>query len=622
MRITHYFAAIAVSAILLLMPACSNQPHTPKAPTAEEIAAESKRANEWFDKVWDDQVSRYPIWKAYLAIKDSTYGQWGDFSDSMQVVEHELLKKNLAYLKDSIDVAKLDETTQTSYRMWVADAEDNIAQFEFRFHDYPVDHMNGVHTWLPSFLMNIHQIGSVQDAKDYISRLDKIDEVMAQVLDGLKVREEKDIILPKFLFPAVLKDCQNLITGAPFDKSKNDSPLFADFKAKVADMDSTVDEATKAALIEEARTALMGSFQPAYAGLIAYMTGLEKKATNDAGVWKFPSGDSYYEIALANSTTTKLTPDEVMAIGQAEIQRIHGEMYKIMEQVNFEGDSLKDFFKFIKEGKQFFYENTPEGKQKYLSQTQGLIDSMKAFLPQLFTIFPKAELVVKTVEPFREESAGTAFYEGPAPDGSRPGSYYVNLYEMKNMPWYEMEALAYHEAIPGHHMQISINQELQGLPKFRTLGGNYTAYVEGWGLYSEYIPKEYGFYKDPYSDFGRLSMELWRACRLVVDVGIHWKRWTREEGIEFYAANTPSPMGECVGMVERHIVMPGQATAYKIGQMKILELLNKSRTELGNQFDIKGFHDEVLRHGSLPLNILEENILKWIALQKKNAPQS
>jgi uncharacterized protein (DUF885 family) len=191
---------------------------------------------------------------------------------------------------------------------------------------------------------------------------------------------------------------------------------------------------------------------------------------------------------------------------------------------------------------------------------------------------------------------------------------------MKNMPWYEMEALAYHEAIPGHHMQISINQELEGLPKFRTLGGDYTAYVEGWGLYSEYIPKEYGFYKDPYSDFGRLSMELWRACRLVVDVGIHWKRWTREEGIAFYASNTPSPMGECIGMVERHIVMPGQATAYKIGQLKILELLNQSRTELGDKFDIKGFHDEVLRHGSLPLNILEENINKWIAQQKDNKP--
>lgn len=620
MHTTRHIAPFAALVIVLLMAACKDEPPKAAAPTAEEIAAESKRLNEWFDTVWDDNVSRYPIWKAYLAIKDSSYGEWGDFSDSMQVVEHEILKKNLAFLKDSFDVNKLNEVSQTSYRMWVADAEDDIKQFEFRFHDYPVDHMNGVHTWLPSFLMNIHQVESVQDAKDYISRLQKIDRVMGQVVDGIKLREQKDIILPKFLFPAVLNDCKNLLVGAPFDKSKNDSPLFADVKAKIAGLDSTVDSATKAALVEEARLALLNHFKPAYDNLIAVMTELEKKASDDAGVWKFPNGDSFYEIALANSTTTKLTPDEVMAIGMSEITRIHGEMYKIMKQVEFKGDSLKDFFAFIKEGKQFYYPNTAEGKQKYLSQTQAMIDSMKAFLPNLFTIFPKAELVVKTVEPFREESAGTAFYEGPAPDGSRPGRYYVNLYDMSLMPWYEMEALAYHEAIPGHHMQISINQELQGLPKFRTLGGDYTAYVEGWGLYSEYIPKEYGFYKDPYSDFGRLSMELWRACRLVVDVGIHWKRWTRQEGIDFYVANTPAPMGECVGMVERHIVMPGQATAYKIGQMKILELLNQSRNELGDKFDIKGFHDEVLRHGSLPLNILEENIQKWVAKQKEAKP--
>ncbi len=616
MHITKYFAPFAASAIILLIAACDNKPEGPKAPTAEEIAAESSRLNSWFDQVWDDQVSRYPIWKAYLAIKDSTYGEWGDFSDSMDVVEFEILKKNLAFIKDSINFDKLDEKTQTSYRMWVASAEDEIAQFDYRMHDYPVDHMNGVHTWLPSFLMNIHQVESVQDAQDYISRLQKIDVVMAQVVENIKLREQKDIILPKYLFPAVLKDCRNLLTGAPFDKSKEDSPLFADLKAKVAALDSTVADSTKNTLLEEGRLALLNHFKPAYDNLVAYLTELEKKASNDAGVWKFPSGDTYYEFALANSTTTKLTPDEVMAIGETEIARIHGEMSKIMAQVNFEGDSLQDFFKFIKEGKQFYYDNTPEGKQKYLNETQALIDTMKATLPQLFTIFPKAELEVKQVEPFREESAGTAFYEGPAPDGSRPGRYYVNLYDLKTMPVYEMEALAYHEAIPGHHMQISINQELDSLPKFRTLGGDYTAYVEGWGLYSEYIPKEYGFYKDPYSDFGRLSMELWRACRLVVDVGIHWKRWTREEGIEFYAANTPSPMSECVAMVERHIVMPGQATAYKIGQMKILELLNHSRKELGDKFDIKGFHDEVLRHGSLPLNILEENINKWIAKQK------
>jgi uncharacterized protein (DUF885 family) len=220
--------------------------------------------------------------------------------------------------------------------------------------------------------------------------------------------------------------------------------------------------------------------------------------------------------------------------------------------------------------------------------------------------------MVKAVEPYREQTAGEAFYQSPAPDGSRPGVYYINLYDMKQMPKYQLEALAYHEAIPGHHMQLSIQQELQGLPKFRTLGGGYTAYVEGWGLYSELVPKEIGFYQDPYSDFGRLAMELWRACRLVVDVGIHQKKWTREEGIKFYKDNTPASEGECIKMVERHIVMPSQATAYKVGQMKILALREQAKSKLKDKFNIREFHDVVLKNGALPLDVLEKLIHRWV----------
>jgi uncharacterized protein (DUF885 family) len=230
----------------------------------------------------------------------------------------------------------------------------------------------------------------------------------------------------------------------------------------------------------------------------------------------------------------------------------------------------------------------------------------------LFNIMPQAQLTVKQVEPYREKTAGEAFYQGPAPDGSRPGIYYINLYDMKQMPKYQLEALAYHEAIPGHHMQISIQQELKGLPKFRTLGGDYTAYTEGWGLYCEWLPKEIGFYKDPYQDFGRLAMELWRACRLVADVGIHQKQWTREQAIQFYKDNTPASEAECRKMVERHIVMPGQATAYKIGQMKILELRAFAQNTLGDQFDIREFHDVVLKNGALPLNVLKAIVDAWL----------
>ena len=240
---------------------------------------------------------------------------------------------------------------------------------------------------------------------------------------------------------------------------------------------------------------------------------------------------------------------------------------------------------------------------------------MKGDLPKLFNTFPKADMEVKAVEAFREKSAGKAFYSRPAPDGSRPGIYYANLYSMADMPTYQLEALAFHEGIPGHHMQIAIAQELEGIPSFRKYGG-YTAYSEGWGLYSELVPKELGYYSDPYSDFGRLAMEIWRAARLVVDTGLHDKQWTREQAIQYLMDNTPNPQGDCEKAIERYIVMPGQATAYKIGMLKIVELRERARTQLGDQFDIREFHDIVLRDGAVPLAVLEETVDAWLESKK------
>ena len=289
-------------------------------------------------------------------------------------------------------------------------------------------------------------------------------------------------------------------------------------------------------------------------------------------------------------------------------------MRVIKDKVNFDGD-LPAFMAFMRSDKQFYYPSTDEGKAQYLSEAVALIDDMKGRLDQLFLTKPKAELIVKAVESFREKSAGKAFYQSPAPDGSRPGTYYANLYDMEAMPSYQMAALAYHEGIPGHHMQLAIKQELTGIPMFRKFGG-YTAHTEGWGLYSEYIPKEIGLYQDPYSDFGRLAMELWRACRLVVDTGIHTQKWTREQGIEYYVNNTPNAKSDAVKMVERHIVMPSQATAYKIGMLKILELREKSKVALADKFDIREYHDVILKNGPVPLNVLEDFVDSYIASKK------
>ncbi|MEL6189057.1 MAG: DUF885 domain-containing protein, partial [Myxococcota bacterium] len=309
----------------------------------------------------------------------------------------------------------------------------------------------------------------------------------------------------------------------------------------------------------------------------------------------------------------------IHALGLAEVERIHGEMREIMKKVGFEGD-LQAFFTFMRTDPQFYYENDEAGRKAYLEEATAIIDDMRTRLPELFSTFPKAKLVVRRVEAFREKAAGKAFYSRPALDGSTPGTYYANLYNMADMPKYQMAALAYHEGIPGHHMQIALTQELEGIPKFRKFTF-FTAYTEGWGLYSELIPKELGLYDaDPYSDFGRLAMELWRACRLVVDTGLHQKRWTREQAIDYLATNTPNPKGDVVKAIERYIVMPSQATAYKVGMLRILQLRAKAERALGSSFDIRPFHDVVLRNGPLPLTVLEEQVDAWIASQQ--SPQA
>jgi uncharacterized protein (DUF885 family) len=352
--------------------------------------------------------------------------------------------------------------------------------------------------------------------------------------------------------------------------------------------------------------------------LIIYISNLEKLATTDDGVWKLAKGDKFYQYAIQHSTTTQMNPEEVFQLGVDDVKRIHGEMRKIMKKVNYGGGNLREFFDYVRNKKEFYYPNDSIGKKDYLNRSEEIIKTIKSRLGELFLSQPKANLIVKAVEPFREKSTAGAFYQEPAPDGSRPGIYYANLYDMNAMPKYEMEALCYHEAIPGHHMQIALAQELKDIPMFRKYG-MYTAYTEGWGLYSEYLPKELGapFYSDPYSDFGRLSKELLRACRLVVDVGIHYKKWTREDAVKYLLTNTPNAEIDSRREIDRYIVWPGQATAYKVGMFKILKLRYRAKKELGKAFDIRQFHEVVLKNGALPLDVLEEKIMEYIS-QIKN----
>jgi uncharacterized protein (DUF885 family) len=580
--------------------------------TPDQIAAESAKANAFFERVFDENIARSPMTETQLGLKKD-YDKWDDLSEQKALEDFSLSVQQLAELKRTINLDALDDQTKVSYRLFARQAEETIEGWRWRYHSYPLEQMGGLHSSVPAFLINYHRVDNVADARAYVARLRGIAPLFDQVIAMVETRAAKGILPPKFVFPLVLESCHEVVSGEPFDHSGKPSALWEDAQAKIGAL-KDADAATRDQLLADARAALVEAVQPAYAKLIGVLEAQEKVATTDDGVWKLPEGDEFYKFRLRHSTTTKMTPEEVHQLGLREVARIHHEMLAIMQRVGFKGD-LQAFFKHVKESDEFYYPTTPEGKAAYLKRAQQIIDDMSARLDEFFGVKPKAPLLVRVVEPFREKGSAGAFYEEPAPDGSRPGVYYVNTIDMRGVPIFEMETLAHHEAIPGHHMQIAISQELQGIPRFRKYGGN-TAYVEGWALYAEYFPKEFGFYQDPMMDFGRLYDELLRAVRLVVDTGLHAKKWTRAQVMDYFRQNTPNPERDIFTETNRYIVWPGQATAYKVGMLKIVELRELAKKELGPKFDLRAYHDLVLKDGALPMDLLEENVRAWIARRK------
>ncbi|GEA06285.1 hypothetical protein KUL42_10460 [Alteromonas sp. KUL42] len=610
LKLTPIALAIGVLA------ACSPANNTKPAETAvEEIQhtasqSESERLSAFFERTFEEDLKRSPLFQSYLG-KKWDYDKWDDISEKEADAQITIAKNRLETLS-SFDTSKLNEQEKLSLRLYKLGIERDLANDEFRHHRYIVHQFRAAHTQVPSFLINIHSVKSKEDAQAYIGRLDNVRSYFDQVIEQMAIREKAGVFPPAWAYDQMIDASRNVISGAPFDTSDESSTIWEDFQSKVSAL--TLDKAEKEALLVEAKAALITSVMPAYEKFIEALAHQREISPEGDGVWRLPDGDKWYQNRLNWFTTTDLSADEVHQIGLDNVNRIHNAMRDIMQQVGFEG-TLQEFFVFMREDDQFYLPSTPEGRQEYLDTATQVIDEMREALPDYFGILPKAPIVVKRVEAFREQSAGKAFYQSPAQDGSRPGIYYANLYDMKAMPTYQLEALAYHEGIPGHHMQRSIAQELEGVPQFQKFL-SFTAYTEGWGLYTEELAKDMGFYKDPYSDFGRLAMELWRACRLVVDTGIHAKKWSREKAVNYLVENTPNPQYDAQKAIERYIAMPGQATAYMIGKLKIMELREKAMQALGDKFDWKGFHDEVLKYGPVPLSLLEENIDKWIAAQK------
>jgi uncharacterized protein (DUF885 family) len=593
-------AILSTALVLLATAGCTpatvaTAPQSPaaSAPAGADLA-------QFFDNYDEAQLSLSPQGKAYRGIRDADYGKWNDPSDDAEVASHTLQQATAAAMRASFDPAKLSAEEALSFELFNAQAARAERLFPFRDDEYIFDQMNGAQSQMPAFLINIHRVANVAEAEAYVERI----RGMGPVLDALSAesarRAKKGVQPPKWVYAYVISDIENLM--------KPDNAVIEDIGAKVGKLDIGAGEKTR--LTDAAKAAWAESAGPAYGRLLAEMKRQQAVAPTQDGIWRLPDGKAYYAALLANYTTTDMTAAQIHALGLSEVARIHGEMKKIMAQVGFKG-TLREFFEHLRTSPQYYYTT----REDYLADVDAKVKAMEARLPAFFHTLPKAHLQVKAVEAFREKSAGKAFYQSPSPDGSRPGTYYVNLYDLRDMSKTELEALAYHEGIPGHHLQRAVQTELTGLPPFRRFGG-FTAYTEGWGLYSEELAKDMGAYTDPYSDFGRLGMELWRACRLVVDTGIHDKRWSREEAIQYLKDNTPNPDGDIEKAIERYIVYPGQATAYLIGKLKIMELRTRAQAALGDRFDYRDFHDVVLKSGPVPLDILERRVDAWIAASR------
>lgn len=585
------------------------------APAAQNAAAETARINAWFDAKYEEQLDLSPITRGYAGEKKD-YDKIDDMSEAAGDRALEWQRKSVEELKAKFDRAKLQPDAQLSYDLWIYQYEDAASLARFKRNGYVFNQLYGPHTWIPQFLMQIHRVDEPADMDAYIARIGGVARAQLQLLDIAKQNAAAGSRVPRFSYEGMIPQARALITGAPFG-GEGSSAVWTDVQTKVEGLVKAgkIDSAKAERYRAAARKVLLEQWKPAYDQLIAWFESEVPKADTVAtGVGKNPNGKAFYEAVLASSTTTQLTAEQVHQIGLDEVARIKGEMERIKQQVGFKG-TLQEFFKFMREDDRFYYPNTDQGRQAYIDAATAHIAFMKQQLPKYFGILPKADVIVKRVEAYREVAGAPQHYFMSTPDGSRPGVFYAHLLDMRAMPIPQLEVITYHEALPGHHMNFAIARELTDIPNFRKYLF-FNAYQEGWGLYTEKLAKQMGAYQDPYSDFGRLTTELWRAIRLVIDTGLHSKGWTEQQSVKYFIENSPATEGQIRAEVQRYIIMPGQATGYKIGMIKMEQLRQRAEDQLGSKFDIRGFHDTILGRAQMPLDLLDQRINRWITEQK------
>ena len=602
----HLALAVAFSLGLV---AC-NQSHTVQTQKVDEASvitslSESEKVNVLFQAYFDESMQMNPISATFVGINDynDRFNPPINQQNLAQFLAFE--EKYLAKIK-SIDATALSGQDLLSYEIFLRDREVAIKGEQFPGHLIPIHQMGGAHSYFASLGSgkSAQPFNTEIDYRNFISRAQGFATYMDSAIVAMKQGIEKSIVLPKPLIKKVLpqlqvhmvEDVTQSVFYAPLETLKENK--------KITDVE-------KKHITKDYIDTIKNIIIPAYGRMHQFMQqSYLPKGRDTVGLHDLPDGKAWYEYRIETNTTLPLTADEIHTFGQQEVARILGEMTKVKETVEFEGD-LPAFFEFLRTDEQFFFDSEQALIDGY-TQVKEKIDSR---VPMLFEVFPKADYEVRAVEAFRAASSAGASYQSPAPDGSRPGIFYINAYNLKAQPKYLMETLSVHEAAPGHHFQIAIQQEVESLPDFRKFGG-YTVFAEGWALYAESLGKEMGLFTDPYMWYGRLSDEQLRAMRLVVDTGLHAFSWTRQQAIDFMTDNSSLALTDIEAEVERYIAIGGQAVSYKVGQRHIRMLRNKAQEALGEKFDVKRFHTQILIDGALPMPILEAKIDRWIAQEK------
>ncbi|HZJ38408.1 MAG TPA: DUF885 domain-containing protein [Chthoniobacterales bacterium] len=570
--------------------------------------------NLFYEKVFAQVLFEEPELLSALGLVEqfgisSHNGKLGDESPAHQQRYFDRGKRNLADLRAySLDNQTPSQRLSTRILAWYIERESEGEKYQW--HNYPVNQLFGVQNNYPSFMANTHRLFAPRDCEYYLQRLNALPTKFDQLIEGLRMREQKQILPPRFVVEKVLKEMSDFVA-----KPASENILSTSFKTRAAKIKDLTDT-QRSGFQTRVEEAVTKQVYPAYRKLIDYFNGVLAKTTTDDGVWKLPDGEAFYAYMLRKSTTTTLKPEEVHDLGLREVARIETEMRAILDANGFAGQPIGKAMEALGNDPRFLFSNDDKGREEALAEYTRLIVQAMERSKNLFMTLPEAKIEVKRIPEFKEATSPGAYYDGPAMDGTRPGVFYANLRDMGEVSKWGMPTLSYHEGVPGHHFQIATAQELHGVPQFRKLIP-FTAYQEGWALYTEWLAKEAGWYEgDPFGDLGRLQAELFRAVRLVVDTGIHAKRWPREQAISYMREKTGMGEKEVTAEIERYIVNPGQACAYKVGMLKLQELRMRVQAELGPKFDQREFHDVVLKNGAMPLEILEERVTNYVSGKK------